>query len=105
MGASCWIPLQGKRRQDLGQVGCHGMGVGEAEGCSVGARPVLCGVSLVLGQSLKLSDSLKLQKWDLAGEGLVFTVPTPEASESLQVPFVCREQLREGCGARAAPGS
>lgn len=81
------------------------MGVGEAAGCSVGARPALCSVSLVLGQSLKLSDSLKLQKWDLAGGGLVFIVRTPGTSESLQVPFACREQLREGCGARAAPGS
>lgn len=76
------------------------------------AKPDLCAPSLALGQSLRLSASLKLQATHVLVRsgtllrGLAFTVPTPAESQSLQGPFACLEQLRGlGLVYRRDPGS
>lgn len=101
MGASCWTPLQGERRQDMGAMGWGHRklqaALQEADSpvgngskarslwCFLGpgAEPQVFSQPYASGHTSNPS-----QKRDLAGGHLAFAVPTVPESESLQGPFV-----------------
>lgn len=100
MGASCWTPLQGERRQEMGATGWEHRKLqaalqeaGSPVGTGSKARSLWCFLGpgaepQVFSQpSASGRTGSPRQKRDLPGGHLAFTVPTVPESESLQGPF------------------